>query len=88
MIESAVDVESSGGGFVRIEAGCSEGSNAGGHIDICRGRVLSGSSDGGDLTLTEILLLEEWEIQFSCPVGLVFIICFEHWTQVNGVLHI
>ena len=67
MIESAVDVESSGGGFVRIEAGCSEGSNAGGHIDICRGRVLSGSSDGGDLTLTEILLLEEWEIQFSYP---------------------
>ena len=67
MIESAVDVEASVGGFVRIEAGCSEGSNAGGHIDICRGRVLSGSSDGTHLTLTEILLLEEWEIQFSYP---------------------
>jgi hypothetical protein len=40
------------------------------------------------LTLTEILLLEEWEILFSCPVGLVFMICFEHWTQVNGVVHI
>ena len=61
---------------MRIEAGCSEGSNAGRHVDISGGRALSGSSDGGDLTLTEILLLEMWDIQFSCPMGLVFFTYF------------
>ena len=41
--------------------------NENGLIDISGDRALSGSSHGGDLTLTEILLLEEWEIQFSYP---------------------
>ena len=52
--------------------------NENGLIDISGGRALSGSSDGGDLTVTEILLLEEWEIQFIYYI-FVEVINYSSW---------
>lgn len=52
MIESTVSGGLSDGCYERVGASCSDCSGAGGFADTSGSRTLSGSSEGGDLTVT------------------------------------